>query len=102
MTETEIAKELMKGCRKRFECFFGHQKWFESCGYMGRLCPTCQAKISTQLEANKRFLEFLNDLVSKNMEGKIDGNESEEIKKILDKYRDLQQSIKILEGKGEK
>jgi hypothetical protein len=94
MTETEIAKELMKGCRKRFECFFGHQKWFESCGYMGRLCPACQAKILNQLEANRRTLGFLKKLLITENHIEFDVYE--------DKIKDLQQAIKILEGKGEK
>jgi hypothetical protein len=111
MTETKIAKELMKGC-KRFISWNIDEGDILCLNPI--LCPICHTKVFTQLEANKRFLpifekqealmrdarDILLDLKS---QGVITGGAEryfddsvEELAKLIS---DLQQAIKILEGK---
>jgi hypothetical protein len=108
MTEAEvdIANELMKGCGKKFNWEYKENGDFCSICQEKIFCKECQAKISTQLEANKRFLEFLRDVFTKEKMKEV-GVGYENISKdlevefpsIVKKISDLQQAIKILENK---
>jgi hypothetical protein len=82
MSEVEIANELMK----EFNYWKGRS-------LVVRI--EIEARISAQLEANKRFLEFL-----KNLYNNTTIKESAWITMMVKPYiEDFQQAIKVLEGK---
>jgi hypothetical protein len=123
MTETKIAKELMKELKdlksnridelkegykkeaketdeeydRRLEIYFNEEKRdYFSYINIAKFYDRILMKISTQLEANKRFLEFLESMQGwmswEDMTKFAQGN-------IKTRILDLQQAIKILEGK---
>jgi hypothetical protein len=111
MTNPQLKKDL-EGCGKECcgmldEKVYGKLfKCGKSYGFGGyddvgiEFCPTCKAKLQVWLTARKEELEFLEKLTSREFtEGEIDGNESEEIKFILDRISQLKEEIKLIEEK---
>jgi hypothetical protein len=90
-TETNIANKLVEGC--------GKEKGTYRCCKV-TMCLICKAKISSQLEANKRFLGFLQEY-REYLQHFIQGEryKQEAYQDIEDKISDLKQAIKVLENK---